>query len=149
MIDSGDVKLDENFTTFYMEMVCTFVFVLFILHVTGKHTGGDDIGAWKVPAICLNLATLCKINCVSGASYNPALATGLTVFQSWWYPTDPSGIMTHYLPIYISGALAGGIAAGMFFWFHETLFIKDDREEQLAEYADHSDKSESARHKYN
>ena len=80
MIESGNIELVNNFSTFYMEMVCTFIFVLYILHVTGKHTGGDDIGAWKVPTICLVLWVVCHVDNVSGASFNPALAVGSTVF---------------------------------------------------------------------
>ena len=131
MIDSGNVELVENFTTFYMEVVCTFIFVLLILHVTGKHTGGDDLGAWKVPAICLNLWALCSVDYFTGASFNPALAVGLTTFQRWWYPNDPAGVMTHYMWIYIAGALCGGILAGIYYWWHETLFEKDDEEERI------------------
>lgn len=73
-----EVTLDENETTFYMEVICTFVFVLFILHATGKHTVGPDMGVWGVPGICLVLWALTNVDSFTGASFNPALALGAT-----------------------------------------------------------------------
>jgi len=66
-----------------MEVICTFIFVLFILHATGKHTVGPDMGVWGVPAICLVLWGLCSVDYFTGASFNPALALGITFFQAW------------------------------------------------------------------
>lgn len=130
-IDSGSVTLDEAFTTTYMEVICTFIFVLTILHVTGKHTSGGDTGAWTLPVICLVLWALCSVDNYTGASFNPALATGSTVFQAWWYPNDPSNILTHYLPMYAGGAALGGILAGFFYQSYESLFVSDERQNTL------------------
>ena len=80
---------EENWTTFSMEVICTFVFVLLILHVTGKKTMGPDLGVWGVPAICLNLWALCNVDWFTAASFNPALAVGSTVFMYWNYPVNP------------------------------------------------------------
>ena len=105
-----------------MEIICTFVFVLFILHATGKQTVGPDMGVWGVPAICLVLWALCQVDAFTGASFNPALAIGSTLFQTWCYDVNPQGVMTHYLPMYVFGAALGGILAGVFYNFHERLF---------------------------
>ena len=57
---TGTAKdVTEYFSTTWMEIVCTFVFVLFILQVTGKRTMAPDLGVWGVAAICLNLLALC------------------------------------------------------------------------------------------
>ena len=108
-----------------MEVICTFIFVLFILHVTGKHTSGCDLGVWGVPAICIVLWALCKVDSFTGASFNPALAIGSTFFQAWNFSKNPNGVMTHYLPMYLAGAALGGVMAGIFYNIHEKLFIKE------------------------
>lgn len=51
-------KLESVWETIFMEIWGTFVFVLFILFVTGKKTSVPDLGTWGVPAICLNLWAL-------------------------------------------------------------------------------------------
>ena len=130
VIDSGNVELVENFTTFYMEVVCTFVFVALILHVTGSRTGGMDLGAWKVPAICLNLWALCSVDYFTAASFNPALALGSTVFQYWQYPNNPDNVLTHYMFIYMAGAALGGIIAGLWFHIHNGLFPEPEHEDE-------------------
>lgn len=72
--DKTIIDFVENWTTFYMEVICTFVFVLFILFVSGKRTAGIDLGAFTVPCICLVLWALCSVDYFTGASFNPALA---------------------------------------------------------------------------
>ena len=124
---TGSLILEENFTSFYMEVVCTFVFVLFILHVTGKNTGVPDMGVYGVPAICLVLWALCNVDYFTGASFNPALAIGSTVFQEWLYPVNPSNVMMHYLPMYVGGASLGGILAGVFYHAHASNFPSKDQ----------------------
>lgn len=106
---------------------CTFVFVLFILHVTGKHTAGPDLGVWGVPAICLVLWGLCSVDWFTAASFNPALATGSTVFQTlyWTEGINPSNVLTHYAPMYIGGASLGGLCAGLYYNMHEKLFLNE------------------------
>ena len=90
--DSSDLATDgfeQNWSTFAMEIMCTFVFVLLILHVTGKKTMGPDLGVYGVPAICLNLWALCNVCWFTAPSFNPALAVGQTVFMYWNYPVNP------------------------------------------------------------
>lgn len=127
-----DITLSNNWTTFYMEVICTFVFVLFILHVTGKHTVGPDLGVYGVPAICLVLWALCSVCNFTGASFNPALAFAQTVYQAWFWPSDnnPQNVLTHYAAMYIGGAAVGGILAGVFYNFHELLFHDPDADEE-------------------
>ena len=119
---TGSIDYGEYWTTFYMEVICTFIFVLFILHVTGKRTMGPDLGVYGVPAICLVLWALCNVDSFTGASFNPALATAQFVMQVAWYPYNPEGVLTHYMWQYIVGAALGGILAGVFYHQHEKLF---------------------------
>ncbi len=109
-------------TTMYMQVICTFVFVAYILHVTGRKTSHGPSSVWILPGICIVLWALCSVDYFTNASFNPALAIAQTVFQYWWYPTNPQNVMTHYLLYYVGGAAIGGILAGIFYNFHETLF---------------------------
>ena len=79
-VKSGSVVLSDGWATFYMEIVCTFIFVLYILHVTGEHTKTPKMGLWVPASICLVLWALCKVDSFTGASFNPALAIGSTFF---------------------------------------------------------------------
>ena len=130
---------EEGYSTFYMEVICTFIFVLFILHATGKHTVGPDMGVWGVPAICIVLWALCFVDKFTGASFNPALAIGSTFFQSWHFSVNPNSVMTHYLPMYVGGAALGGLIAGIYYNFHEKLFIKEEHHDHLRHH--HGDAS--------
>lgn len=114
--------MDLDFSTFYMEVICTFVFVLYILHATGKRTASEQPSSITVATICLVLFALCKVDGFTGASFNPALAIGSTFFQTWCFSVNPSGVMTHYLLDYLGGAALGGILAGCFYNCHERLF---------------------------
>jgi len=118
-----------------MQIVCTFIFVFTILHVTGQRTMGPDLGIWGLPAICLVLWGLAFVGGYSSASVNPALATGSTIFQLWLYPNNPSKLLTHYAPMYIGGASLGGVLAGIFYTFHEKLFPSSEDEETLFAHA--------------
>ena len=88
-INNNTVELSEGFATFYMEVVCTFIFVLYILHVTGERTKTANMGLWIPASICLVLWALCKVDAFTGASFNPALAVGSTFFQAWAYSVNP------------------------------------------------------------
>lgn len=145
----GDIVFDDTYTTLYMEVICTFVFVLFILHVTGKHTEGPDMGVWGVPAICLVLWALTNVDSFTGASFNPALAIGSTFAQSWWFASNPQGILSHYLPMYAGGAALGGILAGVFYNFHEKLFIRhDEHQHQLHHTTDSINPEHERKHSH-
>ena len=124
-VKNGNVVLSEGWATFYMEIICTCIFVLFILHVTGKHTGAEKQGLWIPASICTVLWALCKVDAFTGASFNPALAIGSTFFQAWAYSSNPSGVMTHYLLMYIGGAALGGILAGTVYHIHQMMFKND------------------------
>ena len=124
-VKNGNVVMSEGWATFYMEIICTCIFVLFILHVTGKHTSTPNMGLWVPASICTVLWALCKVDAFTGASFNPALAIGSTFFQAWAYSSNPSGVMTHYLLMYIGGAALGGILAGSVYHLHEMMFKKD------------------------
>ena len=123
-----------------MEVICTFIFVLFILHVTGKHTGNSapESSVFILPSICIVLWGLCNVDYFTSASFNPALAIGSTVFQYWWYPNNPMDVMMHYMWYYIGGAALGGISAGMFYHLYSPLFIDHDRESRSPSVASSS-----------
>jgi len=98
--NDGGAPLDlsvEYWSTGYMEMMVTFIFVLYILQVTGKHTGAPDLGVWGVPSICLVLWAMCQVDAFTYASLNPALAIGSFVMQVTFYPYNPQGVLTHYM----------------------------------------------------
>ena len=111
----GTFVYGEYWTTGYMEVIVTFIFVLFILHVTGKRTQGPDLGVWGVPAICLVLWSLTKVDSFTGASLNPALAIASTVFQLLCFSANPQGVLTYYMWMYIGGSALGGFLAGCFY----------------------------------
>lgn len=125
-IDNDTFTMGENWATYYMEVICTAVFVGYIIHVTGKRTMGPDLGIWGLPTICLVLWALCSVDHFTGASFNPALALGLTVFQYTFYPTNPQNVMWHYLPHYIFGALTGGLVAGLIYNQHKKMWEEKD-----------------------
>lgn len=126
---AAELTLDETFSTTYMEVICTFMFVFFILHVTGKHTVGPDLGVWGLQAICLILWAMISVDGFTGASFNPALAIGQTIFMVWWYPYNPQRVLTHYLWQYAVGAALGGVLAGLAYQLHHKMFIKEHEEE--------------------
>lgn len=80
---SYDFEMNEIWETTYMEIMGAFVFVLFILFVTGKKTQVPDLGTWGIPGICLNLWAITCVDFYTGASINPALAFATSVFQYW------------------------------------------------------------------
>lgn len=136
------VKLESVWETIFMEIFGAFVFVLFILFVTGKNTSVSDLGTWGIPAICLNLWALIQVDWYTAASFNPALAIGQSIFQFWWWPTDPSGSMLFYMPWYIIGAAGGGILAGLFYLWYQTLFPERHVEDNHRSIPDKSHGSE-------
>ena len=120
---------EQNWSTAYMEIMCTFIFVLFILHVTGKRTGGDDdIGFWKVPSICLVLWALINVDHFGNASFNPALGTATFIMSAIWYPYNVQGVVTHYMWQYLVGSALGGFLAGVFYHLHSKMFDMIDEE---------------------
>ena len=121
---------DQIWEVIWTEVVGTFVFVLFILQVTGKKTAPPDLGTFGVFGIVLNLWALCNVVWYPGASFNPALAIGCSIFQYWHWDIANRGILLFYMPWYIVGAFAGGAAAGMFHWFLSSLY-PDKGEERL------------------
>ena len=121
--DGGEpLVFKQEWSTFFMEMICTFIFVLFILHVTGKKTSGPDLGFWKVPGICLVLWALINVGSFTGASLNPALTTATFIMSTIWYPYNPQGVVTHYMWEYLVGAWLGGFLAGVFYHLRENMF---------------------------
>ena len=112
-----------------METVSTFIFVILILFITGKRTEVADLGIFGPHAICLNLYALIQVNAFTGASFNPALNVGATIFQCWFYPVNPSGVLYFYSPFYFIADLLGGALAGIFYIVYEKAYPeKGDRD---------------------
>ena len=104
-----------------MEIVCTFIFVLFILFVTGKRTQVADLGSFGIPAICLTLWALTHVDYYTAASMNPAIALAQSIYQSVWFATNTKA-MLFYLPWYMLGAFGGGVLAGLFYLVFELAY---------------------------
>ena len=111
-----------------MEIVCTFIFVLFILFVTGKRTQVADLGSFGIPAICLTLWALTHVDYYTAASMNPAIALAQSIYQSVWFATNTKA-MLFYLPWYVIGAAGGGVLAGLFYLGYEQQFPERHEEE--------------------
>ena len=122
MAGAQDIDKDEIIATIWMEVVTSFIFAILILIITGKRTIASDLGTFGVPAICLNLYALSNVGWFTGPSFNPALAISQTIFQYWWYPTNPSNVMWYYLPYYLIGQTIGSVGAGFFYLIYEPAF---------------------------
>ena len=132
MSGAQDIDRDEIIPTIIIEVVTSFIFALLILVVTGKKTIAPDLGTYGVPAICLNLWALGYVGHFTGPSFNPALAISQTIFQYWWFPTNPSNVMWYYLPFYLIGQTIGSVGAGFFYLVYESAF--PEREEPKRQY---------------
>ena len=112
-----------------MEILPTFVFVLFILYVTGKKTAAPDLGTFGVFGICLNLWAITNVDWYTSCSVNPALAIGASIFQYWHWDFQNRDLMLFYLPWYVIGAAAGGcLAGGFYLWLASNFPDKDEHE---------------------
>uniref|UniRef100_A0A7S3I0K4 Aquaporin n=2 Tax=Choreotrichia TaxID=141411 RepID=A0A7S3I0K4_9SPIT len=132
MDGSAEFEKNEIWEVVYMEIMPTFVFVLFILYVTGKKTQASDLGTFGVFGICLNLWALCNVDWYTGASMNPALAVGQSIFQYWhWEGTANRDLMLFYMPFYMIGAAIGGCCAGGFYHFLAAQFPDKDEHEKV------------------
>ena len=127
-----DIEKNEVWETTYMNIMGAFVFVLFILFVTGKKTAVPDLTKWGLPGICLNLWALCKVTWYSPGSMNPALAVGCSIFQYWQWEGENKDLMLFYMPWYMIGSAVGGILAGLFYiLILEPQFPDQEEEETL------------------
>ena len=126
---SADIEKNEIWEVTYMEILPAFVFVLFILFVTGKKTGVPDMGTFGPFGICLNLWAICNVDWYTACSVNPALAIGGSIFQYWHWSYQNRDLMLFYLPWYVIGASLGGICAGIFYhWLSSNFPDKNEHE---------------------
>ena len=104
------------------EIVCTFLFVNFVLMVV-KHNGAADM---PINALAIGLALFVAIresSGISGGCINPAVGLVQSVMQGvinqQVYPNaDKTNLK--YAGVYVMSTLAGGFFAGIFHkWFHE------------------------------
>ena len=115
----GGFHLD--YQTFIGQMICTWIFVLVILTVKGKNSGPSTDGVLVGMVVAATLWGLINIDYVTGACFNPAVAIGQTVFQTW-HLNNTNQYLTHYLYAYTTGPAIGGALAGAFFLLFEGCF---------------------------
>lgn len=101
---------------FCIEMICTFIFVTFVLVIT-KHNGSSDA---PINTACIGLALYLAVresSGVSGGCINPAVGLVQSIMQrrtnAHVYPraknTDPT-----YIVCYVGATMLGGFLAGLF-----------------------------------
>ena len=138
-LKAGDeMEKNEIWEVTYMEILPAFVFVLFILFVTGKKTQVPDLGTFGIFGICLNLWALCNVDWYTACSVNPALAIGGSIFQYWHWSYGNRELLLFYLPWYVIGACLGGIFAGLFYHWLASNFPDKDEHEKVHQAADNN-----------
>jgi glycerol uptake facilitator-like aquaporin len=101
---------------FCIEMICTFLFVTFVL-VLVKHNGSSDM---PINAACIGMALYCAVreaSGVSGGCINPAVGLVQSVLQRTVngsvYPNADNADPTYVMAYVVAPAL-GGFLAGIF-----------------------------------
>jgi len=101
---------------FCIEMICTFLFVSFVLVIT-HHNGSSDA---PINTAAIGLALYCAVSeasGVSGGGINPTVGLVQSIFQkvvnARVYPKAPPTQPT-YIVCYVFGGLLGGFLAGLF-----------------------------------
>ena len=129
--ESNDFKM--FFPVMVNEVVCTFLFVSVILMVKGKYTAGERGGVNA--AACVVATLMCVISGTNklGASFNPAVSTGLTTY-SVLRKDIPDGEtnqwLYHYLWCYVLGPYIGGLIAGMYHLLAARWFEDEETEQR-------------------
>jgi len=97
-------------------MICTFIFVTFVLVIT-KHNGSDQA---PINCACIGLALYLAVresSGISGGCINPAVGLVQTVMQKTTnahvYPNAKNNDI-HYIVCYVGATLLGGFLAGIF-----------------------------------
>ena len=108
----------------FTQIMCTFIFVLVILMIKGMYNSksspsGD--GALLALAVVTVLGALIHVGHHAGASYNPAVTLGLTIFQTQTLENE-DGYLSHYFYAYFAGPFIGGLLAGLFANWHTPVF---------------------------
>lgn len=111
-----------NFQSIFTQIMCTFIFILVILMVKGKHTAPTSDGMLGAATVASCLAGMIQVAMRLGPVFNPAVAIAFTTLDVWQSP-NPNGIYTHYFYAYTLGPLLGGLFAGIFYIMHEKAFI--------------------------
>ena len=125
MADDHD-GFSEDWQTLLTQILCTFIFVAVILMVKGQGTAPSKDGALQAFTVVLTLAGLIHVASHHAATFNPAVSTALTVFQTLVLE-DKGGYLTHYFYAYFVGPLIGGAIAGSFSRFHVPLHSEEAR----------------------
>ena len=99
---------DETIRGLAAEMLGTFALAYVVLNVaTAKGTAGNSFYGIAIAGTVLAMATV--LGKYSGGAYNPAVAVGLSIQQTFCWPQ---------LLIYIFGAFAGGALAAFVFRYN-------------------------------
>ena len=104
--------------------MCTFIFVAVILMVKGQGTSPSKDGALQALTVALTLGGLIQVANHHAATFNPAVSTALTLFQTLVLE-NTGGYLTHYFYAYFFGPLMGGVIAGVFSRFHVPLHSEE------------------------
>ena len=116
MADDHD-GFSEDWQTLFTQVICTFIFVAVILMVKSHGTTPSRDGALQALTVALTLAGLIHVANHHAATFNPAVSTGLTLFQLMALDNE-GGYLTHYFYAYFFGPLIGGLLAGIFSRYH-------------------------------
>ena len=141
-----ELEKNEIWEVTYMEILPAFVFVLFILFVTGKKTQVPDLGTFGIFGICLNLWAICNVDWYTACSVNPALAIGGSIFQYWHWSYQNRDLLLFYLPWYVIGASIGGICAGIFYHWLASNFPDKDEDEKVHQEPSNNYNSDAINH---
>ena len=106
------------------QFMCTFIFVAVILMIKGQGTAPSRDGALQALTVALTLGGLIQVANHHAATFNPAVSTALTLFQTMVLE-NTGGYLTHYFYAYITGPLLGGFLAGVFSRFHNPLHSEE------------------------
>jgi glycerol uptake facilitator-like aquaporin len=123
---------------FCIEMICTFLFVTFVLCIT-HHNGASDA---PINCAAIGLALFCAIKeaaGVSGGAINPTVGLVQSIFQktvnAHVYPKAPNTEPT-YIICYVGGGLLGGFLAGLFQKLIYEFALKHAEEASDQQYAE-------------
>lgn len=123
---------------FCIEMVCTFLFVTFVLVISHHNQSSDGV----INCAAIGLALFCAIKeaaGVSGGGINPTVGLVQSIFQktinAHVYPKAPETEPT-YIVCYVGGGLLGGFLAGLFQKLIYEFALKHAEEASDQQYAE-------------
>jgi len=123
---------------FCIEMICTFLFVTFVLVISHHNSSSDGV----INCAAIGLALYCAVreaSGVSGGGINPTVGLVQSIFQKTVnarvYPKAPETQPT-YIVCYVGGGLLGGFLAGLFQKLIYEFALKHAEEASDQQYAE-------------